>query len=61
MNYLDLFGDEHETISLDTTGYIHDLDLRAMACEDDAEFTCPLIGMMPAESDHENGSPLRFR
>jgi hypothetical protein len=60
MNNLDLFGDEQMFVSLDSTGYISDVDLRAMACEDDVESTCPLIGMLPAESDHEGGSPLDF-
>lgn len=57
--YLDVFSEE-QVISLDSTGYIHDVDVRAAACEDDAESTCPWVGMMPAESDHEGGSPLDF-
>jgi len=60
MNWLDLFGDEHMFVSLDSTGYISDVDLRAMACEDDVEATCPFVGMMPEESNHEDGSPLNF-
>lgn len=60
MNWLDLFGDEGMFVSLDTTGYISDVDLRAAACEDDVEAACPYVGMLPAESNHEGGSPLNF-
>ena len=59
--YLDVFpADECPVISLDSTGYIHDVDLRALACEDDVEAACPYVGMMPEESNHEDGSPLNF-
>jgi hypothetical protein len=59
--YLDVFpADECPVISLDSTGYIHDVDLRALACEDDVESSCPFVGMMPEESNHEDGSPLDF-
>ena len=30
------------------------------ACEDDVESRCPYVGMMPDESENENGSPLNF-
>jgi hypothetical protein len=29
-------------------------------CDDDCESTAPFIGMLPDESDHEDGSPLDF-
>ena len=29
-------------------------------CEDDYEVTAPYIGILPDESDHEDGSPLDF-
>jgi hypothetical protein len=35
-------------------------DHRSGPCEDDCEVTCPYIGMLPDESDDEDGSPLDF-
>jgi hypothetical protein len=29
-------------------------------CEDDYEVKCPYIGILPDESEHEDGSPLDF-
>lgn len=29
-------------------------------CDDDVEVTCPYVGMLPDESDCEDGSPLNF-
>jgi len=30
-------------------------------CEDDYEFTCPFIGILPDESECEDGSPINLR
>jgi hypothetical protein len=31
------------------------------ACDDDCEVTAPFIGILPDESEQEDGSPLRFK
>lgn len=50
MNWLDLFGDEPQKETVDHSG----------ANEDDCEETCPYVGILPDESEHEDGSPLDF-
>jgi hypothetical protein len=35
-------------------------DRRSGPCEDDYEVKCPYIGILPDESDEEDGSPLDF-
>lgn len=37
-----------------------DLNRRSGPCDDDYEAACPYVGMLPDESEHENGSPLNF-
>jgi hypothetical protein len=39
---------------------IADREKRSGPCEDDCEVTAPYIGILPEESDHEEGSPLDF-
>jgi hypothetical protein len=36
------------------------LDERSEACEDDCEVVAPYIGMLPDESNKEEGSPINF-
>lgn len=33
---------------------------RSEACDDDREYTAPYVDLLPEESYHEHGSPLRF-
>lgn len=55
MGFLDLFGEDTSNIAR-----ILEADRRSGPCEDDCETTCPFIGILPEESDHEGGSPLDF-
>ena len=64
MNYfLDVFSlDEmsDNTYALLQCGRLARLDERSGPCEDDVEVSCPFVDMLPDESGHEHGSPLRF-
>jgi hypothetical protein len=51
MNWLDLFDDGLPTAHR---------EMSDGPCDDDCEETAPFIGMLPDESDHEDGSPLDF-
>jgi hypothetical protein len=47
----------------DIIAMIHNIvenDRRSGPCEDDVERTAPYIGILPDESDEEDGSPLDF-
>jgi hypothetical protein len=55
MNFLDLFGDDFRHIDR-----FHETARREGPCEDDREETAPYIGILPDESEHEEGSPLNF-
>jgi hypothetical protein len=53
--WLDLHGEDYTY--LDT---LAEHNRRHGPCEDDRERTAPYIGMLPEESEHEGGSPLKF-
>jgi hypothetical protein len=53
--FLDLFGDDYRDYERQA-----EANRRHGACEDDYEAKCPYIGMLPDESEHEDGSPLDF-
>lgn len=54
--YLDIVcGDDYTAMDR-----IRETERREGPCDDDAETTAPFIGMLPEESDHEEGSPLDF-
>jgi hypothetical protein len=55
MNFLDLFD------GCSNLDRLVEQDRRSGPCEDDCEVTAPYIGMLPDESDHEDGSPLNFK
>ncbi len=58
MNWLDLFDDTAEA-SRKRNREMARNEL-SEPCEDDCEVSCPLIDMLPEESDKEGGSPLNF-
>lgn len=58
MNWLDLFDD---TAELDRQYYRENARRELSGpCDDDVEMTCPFVGMLPEETDHEDPSPLSF-
>jgi hypothetical protein len=61
--WLDVFPDDVGSCNEQALASIrHLLDSdRSGPCEDDVEVTAPFVGMLPEESDHEDGSPLDFR
>jgi len=58
MNWLDLFDDNAEADR--ARNREHARNELSGACDDDYEVTCPLIDMLPEESDKEGVSPLNF-
>lgn len=58
MNLIDLLDDNAESDRAYHREYAR-VQLSG-PCEDSHEVTCPLIGMMPDESNTEEGSPLNF-
>ena len=36
-------------------------NLRFGPCDDDYEYKCPFVDILPEESETENGSPLNFK
>lgn len=62
--YLDVFAEDcmsDNDLALVQISRIQRENDLSGACEDDVEITAPWIDMLPEESDHANGSPLRFR
>jgi hypothetical protein len=62
--FLDVFSEDESSdnsMALAQIERIQREDWRHGPCEDDCETLVETIGMMPEESDHENGSPLNFR
>lgn len=59
MNWIDLFDEDAEA----DRAYYRSLSKRELSgvCDDDCEAICPFIGILPDESDHEEGSPLSFK
>jgi hypothetical protein len=58
--FLDYFGEADDLMVHAQCEKIARQDERSGPCEDDEEMTCPFVDMLPDESNHENGSPLRF-
>lgn len=63
-HYLDVFSldqfSPETTISLEMLREMEN-EQRFGPCEDDYESTCELMYYLPAESNHEEGSPISFR
>tara|TARA_R110000868_G_scaffold67046_1_gene199214 strand:- start:6598 stop:6855 length:258 start_codon:yes stop_codon:yes gene_type:complete len=58
MNLIDLFDLDH--VGSQARQCANFRESQYSPCEDDCEITAPYIGLLPDESDHENGSPLNF-
>lgn len=58
MNWLDLFDDNAEADRARNREMAR--NELSEVCEDDCEATCPFVGMLPDESNKEEGSPLNF-
>lgn len=55
-----LLADENNEAEFDDFEKIQRSNARSEACEDDYEHTAPYVDMLPEESYHDCGSPLRF-
>lgn len=60
MNIVDYDGDQDAYFLMRLSDQANRNEERFGACEDDCEVTAPYIGILPDESEHEGGSPLRF-
>lgn len=51
---------EDDDFSLEPFHQLDRNNKRSGACEDDYERSAPYVGIFPDESEHEDGSPIRF-